>query len=142
VNLVLDASIAASWLLKRSDPKELLLAQRAVEWVQRHEANVPAIFYPELTNALLIAERRGFQTPISTTKFLADLASMSISPDPFDLETAQKTALNLARTLQLTTYDATYLELAQRSNGSLATFDRKLAEAARSAGIPIFGDIP
>jgi predicted nucleic acid-binding protein len=46
----------------------------------------------------------------------------------------------LARTYALTAYDATYLELALRRSAVLATFDRKLAAAARSAGVRVFGD--
>lgn len=38
-------------------------------------------------------------------------------------------------------YDALYLELALRHRAQLGTFRRKLADAASSAGIPIFGDL-
>jgi predicted nucleic acid-binding protein len=49
-------------------------------------------------------------------------------------------ALSLARSHALTAYDASYLELALRLGAGLATFDRKLAVAARSVGVPVFGD--
>jgi predicted nucleic acid-binding protein len=52
----------------------------------------------------------------------------------------QSTVLILARTYKLTAYDATYLELVLRTGGELATFDGKLAEAARAAGVRVFGD--
>jgi predicted nucleic acid-binding protein len=48
--------------------------------------------------------------------------------------------LAIAQRSGLTAYDATYLELAIRRNAPLATFDRQLAEAARAAGVAIFGD--
>jgi predicted nucleic acid-binding protein len=48
--------------------------------------------------------------------------------------------LTLARAYELTGYDATYLELVLRTGRTLATFDRKLAEAARTAGVRVFGD--
>lgn len=63
---------------------------------------------------------------------------MHIYPDSLDFEAVAKRALNLARTSQLTNYDATYLELALRTGSPLATFDQKLA-SARSAGISVFG---
>jgi len=50
--------------------------------------------------------------------------------------------LAVARLYKLAANDATYLELAQRTGSALATFDRKLAEAAHSAGIEVFGDRP
>jgi predicted nucleic acid-binding protein len=46
----------------------------------------------------------------------------------------------LGRVFKLTAYDATYLELAMRTGGVLATFDKKLAEVARTAGVRVFGD--
>jgi predicted nucleic acid-binding protein len=52
----------------------------------------------------------------------------------------QSTVLTLARAQNLTAYDATYLELVLRTSGALATFDRKLADAARAAGVRVFGD--
>jgi predicted nucleic acid-binding protein len=48
--------------------------------------------------------------------------------------------MHLSRVFKLTAYDATYLELALRRSAPLATFDRKLAEAARQAGVRVFGD--
>ena len=47
--------------------------------------------------------------------------------------------LALARTHRLTVYDAAYLELALRVDAPLATLDRKLAAAARAAGVPLVG---
>jgi predicted nucleic acid-binding protein len=48
--------------------------------------------------------------------------------------------LDLGRLHNLTAYDATYLELAMRRSAVLATFDRKLAAAARAAGVRVSGD--
>ncbi len=41
-----------------------------------------------------------------------------------------------------TAYNAVYLDLALRINAVLATFDIQLANAMRSAGGTVFGDIP
>jgi predicted nucleic acid-binding protein len=48
--------------------------------------------------------------------------------------------LTLARAYNLTSYDATYLELVLRTGGKLATFDGHLANAVRKAGARVFGD--
>ena len=48
-------------------------------------------------------------------------------------------AVRLAREFNLTVYDATYLELAMRKNCSLATADKRLANAARDAGVTLVG---
>jgi predicted nucleic acid-binding protein len=48
--------------------------------------------------------------------------------------------LELARRRQLTFYDATYLELAQRERLALATLDQHLANAARAEGVTLVMD--
>jgi predicted nucleic acid-binding protein len=142
MKLVLDASVAASWLLKRIDATELSIADQAIHIAQRDGIKVPTIWFTEVANALLTAERRGIATPAASTKFLADLATLTITTDSADPAKVQEVSLNLARSLQLTVYDATYLELAQRQSATLATFDRQLAAAARSTGVPVFGGQP
>jgi predicted nucleic acid-binding protein len=52
----------------------------------------------------------------------------------------QTQVIHLSRVYNLTAYDATYLELAMRRAATLATFDRKLADAARAAGVRVFGE--
>src|SRR5882762_2198874 len=129
VNFVLDASVTLGWHLTRPNPNEALLAQEALHGTMIHGALVPYLWYPEVANALVIAERQGASTAQDSSGFLADLDSLPISFDPSLPHSMQSKVLTLARTYQLTAYDATYLELALRKAAQLATFDRKLAEA-------------
>jgi predicted nucleic acid-binding protein len=46
----------------------------------------------------------------------------------------------LARSHGLSSYDATYLELAQRLGAALASFDRQLNGAAAAIGVALFAD--
>ncbi len=87
--------LRASWLLKRIDPGELFIAEQAIEGAQRYGIEVPAIWFTEVANALLTAERRGIATSASTAKFLADLATLAITPDSADLARVQEESLNL-----------------------------------------------
>jgi predicted nucleic acid-binding protein len=48
--------------------------------------------------------------------------------------------LPLAREHALTVYDAIYLHLAMISRAPLATFDKRLASAAREVGVEVLGD--
>jgi predicted nucleic acid-binding protein len=105
-----------------------------------HGAIVPHLWYPEVVNALVMSERQGVSTPQDSGNFLADLDSLPISLDTIFGHSTRNETLALARKWQLTAYDATYLELAQRKGASLATFDRQLAQACRQAGIHVFGD--
>jgi predicted nucleic acid-binding protein len=140
VNLVLDASVAVSWHISRSDPNEAGLAQQAIHAVMSESASVPHLWFTEVANALLTAERRQISDQRSSARFLADLDALPIIIDnraPIEL---RKEILQLGRLYNLSAYDATYLELALHTNASLATFDRKLAEAYRKAGGLIFGE--
>ena len=140
MKLVLDASVAASWLLKRIDLREIAIADQAIEAVQRQGAKAPAIWPTEIANTLLTAERKGISSSPASTKFLADLATLDIKLESVDLASMQRSTISLARSLQLTAYDTTYLELALRTGSSLATFDRQLADAFRKLGGHVFGD--
>jgi len=140
MKMVLDASVAVSWLLKRSDPREIAIAGQAIAMVQSQGARIPAIWLTEVANTLLTAERKSIATPAASAKFLADLATLDLHPESADPSTMSRSILNLARSLQLTAYDATYLELALRTASTLATFDRQLAGAFRTLGGHVFGD--
>jgi len=139
VNLVLDASVALSWLARRGDAGEAGISRRAAQEVVREGALVPALFFTEITNGLLVAERTGNISPNQVNSFLADVDALPITTDREAPESTLRAVLELSRGTGLTAYDATYLELAMRSRGILATFDRRLATAARSNGIPLFG---
>jgi predicted nucleic acid-binding protein len=140
VNIVLDASMALSWLIKRVDQAEVALAQRAFGEVSVSGAQVPALWYAEVANTLLVFERAKRLTEQNSVRYLSDLALLTIAQDDLPCASSQPRVLGLSRTYSLTAYDATYLELAMRSVAVLATFDRKLAGAARAAGVRVFGD--
>jgi predicted nucleic acid-binding protein len=139
---ILDASVAVAWHLTRNDPQEAALAQEALHVAMSQGTLVPFLWYTEVANALLVAERRQVSDPQASARFLADLESLPIVMDSASPHSLQAKNLDLARTHQLTAYDATYFELAKRKNASLATFDRRLADAFRKAGGHVFGDTP
>ncbi len=137
---VLDASMALAWQFLRADATEAALAERALRELPSTAWVVPAIWYAELANVLLRGERAGLIQSSQTEFFLSRVALAQIELDPGSPRVQQTKVLELARTYRLTGYDATYLELALRTGGVLATFDRQLAEAARAAGGRVFGD--
>jgi predicted nucleic acid-binding protein len=140
VTLILDASMALSWLLKRNDPVESARSGQAMALVRDAGATVPALWYPEVANALLLAERQRVITAEQTTDFLSSLSLWEIMQDIVHPALSQAQVTHLGRAYKLTAYDATYMELAMRRSATLATFDRKLADAARAAGVRVFGD--
>jgi predicted nucleic acid-binding protein len=132
--------MALAWLFPRENAAEAALAERALDELDYEEFLVPTIWYGEVGNAILRGERKGVVTPAQTAAFLAELDSAGIETDTDSPKLRQSTVLALARSYGLTAYDALYLELAMRRAAVLATFDRQLAEAARAAGVRVFGD--
>ncbi|MGA3079871.1 MAG: type II toxin-antitoxin system VapC family toxin [Terracidiphilus sp.] len=140
MTLILDASMALSWLLRRNDPFEATQSGQALDFVRDSGAMVPALWYSEVANALLLAERQRVIMAESTSSFLSSLSMWEIVQDSVLPALCQAQVIHLGRVYKLTGYDATYLELAMRRAAVLATFDRKLADAARAAGVRVFGD--
>ncbi len=140
MSIVLDASMALAWLIERADPAEASLARQAFDEVNANGARVPALWYSEVANTLLVFERAKRLTEQVSAIYLSDLALMTITLDDLSPELRLTRILDLGRMHKLTAYDATYLELAMRRAATLATFDRKLTDAARAAGVLVFGD--
>lgn len=117
------------------DDEDATFAESLIVAIARDEAVVPTLFWYEIRNVLVMAERRKRIAAARTTAFLSDLALLPFSVDDLPREA---TVLDLARRRSLTVYDATYLELAQRVGAPLATLDHALMAAAKKEGIALF----
>src|SRR5262249_36415862 len=86
-------------------------------------------------NALLVGERRNRITPADAARFLAILAAFPITVDDQTVAHAWGDTMHLARAHKLSSYDASYLELAIRLGLPLTAQDGKLktARACRSS---------
>ncbi len=98
-------------------------------------AIVPAIWALEIQNVLLLAERSGRISSEARGAALKYAKAGHIAVDPVAATPAFGAEYNLARAYNLSVYDATYLELAQRLNVPLMTVDRKLHAAAEALGL-------
>ena len=127
---VLDASIAAAWLLP---DEEAALADLALDRLAGERAHVPGLFWDELRNLFLSAERRG---RIDERYAEASLTRLRRLPIHCPGEAEDGHVLALARSHRLTAYDASYLELAIRESCPLVSLDRRLNEAAVEEGLP------
>jgi predicted nucleic acid-binding protein len=132
MGFVLDASVCACWAFEDEDHP---VADVAFSSLQTEEAVVPALWWFEVRNILIVNERRGRINEQETDFFLRALAVFRIR---IDREPEQAGVLRMARTQGLSVYDAAYLELAYREKLPLATLDRRLGEAARLMGVQIF----
>jgi predicted nucleic acid-binding protein len=140
MGLVLDASATLAWLIRRTDSAEDLLADEVLRFIQTQGALVPALWFSEVANGVVVAERRGGIASPKSSLFLQMVSALPIVEDAARPSAVQSTVLTLARAYRLTGYDAAYLELVLRTGRMLATFDRQLADAVRLAGGRIFGD--
>jgi len=138
MSLVLDASAALAWMFQRTDPDEIALADRLLDEIATQPIRVPGLWYLEVANALLVAERRGVAKEAEVIDYRQRLARLPIMTDDIEISLRQEMIMALGRQFQLTAYDATYLELTLRTGSTLATFDARLAAAMKQAGGKIY----
>ncbi len=132
---VLDASFTLQWLFRDEASDD---GYAALTVVVREGATVPHIWFSEVVNALILAERRGRIEEAETDHVLREIQFLPLDVDEANSLHWSMQVVNLMRTHRLTAYDATYLELAQRRGLPLASLDRRLNGAAQAAGVPVF----
>jgi predicted nucleic acid-binding protein len=131
---VLDCSIAVAWCFEdEATPQTDALLDR----LRDAGAAVPALWHLEVGNTLLQAERRERIPTGRVAAFVNLLAGLPIETDGDSASRALREVLALARAEKLTTYDASYLELAARRALPLATRDQALHRAAQRVGVPL-----
>ncbi len=112
------------------------VALRALHLLQAGTIGVvPDLWYYEVCNALIIAERQGRASAQLVSSRVIDIerlaAFLEVSP------TTPSALIAAACQSGLTAYDAAYFELALRHNLPLATLDDRMRAAAQSAGIDL-----
>jgi predicted nucleic acid-binding protein len=132
--IVVDASVALSWCFDDEASPE---TEAILDRVRLDGAVVPGLWRLELANVLLWAERRGRTILGGVTARLEQIARLPIATDTETVRRAWREILALARAENLTTYDASYLELAIRHGVALATKDTVLAAAASRVGVSV-----
>jgi predicted nucleic acid-binding protein len=132
--VVIDSSIALAWSFEDEASRE---TDKLFERVRDDGAVVPGLWYLELSNVLLQAEQRGRISTGDVATRLDLVAELPIFVDEETTVRAWHEILTLARAERLTTYDATYLELAARRGLALLTRDDDLAQAATRLGVAV-----
>jgi predicted nucleic acid-binding protein len=120
MRFVLDASVTINWAMRdEASP----VADLAFTQLRTGTVVVPAIWWYEVRNILVVNERRKRITPADSDQFLSGLLRLDIAIEN-DLDSSA--VLNLSRRLGQTVYDAAYLTLALREHLPLATLDKRL----------------
>jgi predicted nucleic acid-binding protein len=128
MRFVFDASAILACLLpdERSTAGDRLLTAIATDG-----GIVPAIFWLELANALIVAERRQRLASGEGDVLLQHVVELNVTTD---YHASPLEVLTIARRHGLSAYDAAYLELALRIDAPLASLDERLLLAIDNAG--------
>jgi predicted nucleic acid-binding protein len=130
VTLVVDASVAAAWVLPDEDNAA---ADAILRRVAAEGGVAPGLIWHELRNILLMAARRGRLPEAEIVPSLLRLRRLPL--EAVDMAAGGDAGVvALAARHRLTAYDAAYLALAKNRALPLATADRALRRAADLEG--------
>ncbi len=132
---VIDNSVIMTWCFEDEVSE---YADAVLDSLTNAVAIVPSIWPLEVVNVLLVAERRQRLSQTASVRFLTLLAELPIEVELGQFEKRMGELLVLGRANHLSSYDASYLELAMRQGVSIATLDQQLIEAARQVSVPLF----
>lgn len=138
MSFVLDNSVTMRWFFGDGKPQELAYADKVLDALKQVIALVPATWGLEVANVIARAEAKGLVMEARSGAFLEMLEGVDIEVDAATFVHALSGTLQLARRYKLSSYDASYLELALRSGLPLATLDEDLQKAAKKAGVKMF----
>jgi predicted nucleic acid-binding protein len=134
---VVDNSVVMAWCFKDQAND---YADSVLEKLTDEAACVPSIWPLEVVNVLVGAERKKYIREADSVRFITLLSELPISVENESPEKTMKELLGLARAHHLSSYDASYLELAMRKGLPLATLDDKLRKAAVHTNVLILAD--
>jgi len=133
-SFVIDNSVVMTWCFK---DEENQYADSILDSLEHFIAIVPSIWPLEIGNVLLVAERKKRLSVADSTRFIALLSELPITVDQESPERMIKEIFALAREYRLSTYDASYLDLAMKKSIPIATLDNRLLTAAKQSKVSI-----
>ena len=129
--IVLDASAALALLLAEDEGTEVEQILNDTISING-QIFVPGLFWYELGNALLMAERKNRIDRPSITTAMSSFARLPIVTHQESDFAIRNRIMGLARETGLTYYDAGYLELAVRYEAPLKSFDAHIVDLKAS----------
>lgn len=133
-DFVVDNSVVMAWCFQDEASQ---YADAILGSLEVFKAIVPSIWPLEVGNVLLVAERRKRLSEADSTRFIALLTELPITIEQESPERMMREILALAREHQISSYDASYLDLAMRKGVPIATLDDGLIKAAERSQVPI-----
>jgi len=132
---VFDASfIGASIIPDEKNPK---VDKTRADIDESEEIFVPQLFWYEIANIFNNLIRQGRFTGDEVMQFFPHLIAIRLKTD-FETGAAySQKLLRLCDDYHLSSYDAAYLELADRKKAALCTLDKDLRTAAKKCGVAV-----
>lgn len=135
MNLVIDCSFAMSQIL----PDELE-SVRPDDYYEKFDniqkIFVPSIFYLECNNVLLSSLKRNRILLKDYNEYINLISDLPVEVDNFSGTRESLSMIgNLSKKYSITSYDASYIELALRKNAFFASFDKKLTNLCKDLNI-------
>ena len=130
--IVIDNSVVMAWCFEDEQSE---YADSVLSILETSSGLVPSIWPLEICNVLLAAERNKRLSHKDSIRFLSLVNDLPIQVIPEETDRVTNEIFTLAREQRLSSYDASYLDLAIRNKVPLATQDSRLREAARRCGV-------
>ncbi len=137
-DFVLDNSVSMRWLLASEKASDQKYSENVLESMRNVDALTPNLWHLEAISVLTGAEKRGEVSLGEIERFISQLENLPIHVDPLTAHQAFSRTLALSRAYNISSYDASYLELAMREGLPLASLDKKLVKAAKKADVEIY----
>lgn len=131
---ILDSSVALCWVLPDESSQAV---DRLCDRLADDVAVVPPVWPLEIGNALLVGVRRGRLTSRELSRLVSAIRALPVEIDSASTARSLAETLVIAERYDLTTYDASYIELAKRRGVALATLDQRLRKACSLAKVAL-----
>jgi len=132
--IIIDASTTLGWLFNEDSRTARVKAVLDVS-----QLVAPWLWRLEVTNAVLVRERRKMLTEMQASQLLRLIDELTIEVIGEPPARSATALAQTARPHQLSAYDAVYLDLAIRLGLPLFTHDVNLKTAAKRAGVKLVG---
>ena len=131
---IIDNSVVMAWCFKDEISPYADAVLGNLEFATGY---VPSIWPLEVCNVLLVAERRNRISEAGITRFITLLNELPILVEQESEDRMFKEIFALAREHKLSSYDASYLDLAMRKGLPIATLDKNLIASAKQCEIQL-----
>ena len=136
---VVDNSVVMAWCFEDQASR---YSDAVLDRLVETEALVPGIWPLEVTNVLSVAGRKGRLGKADATRFIELLRNLPIVVEQELPGRVFSEVFALAHDTGLSSYDASYLDLAMRAGIPIATLDKAVRKSARRCRVQIFGQRP